>query len=54
MSSANTLVVASQSEQVIREFCDRAILLERGRVRMSGDVEEVLAEHLGTSGKGRS
>ena len=53
MGSANTLVVASQSEQVIREFCDRAILLERGRVRMSGDVEEVLAEHLGKHGKRR-
>ena len=53
MQSANTLVVASQSEQVIREFCDRAILLERGRVRMSGGVEEVLAEHLGKHGRRR-
>lgn len=48
MGSANTLVVASQSEDVIREFCDRAVLLERGRVSMSGDVDEVLEEYKGT------
>ena len=48
MGFANTLVVASQSEQVIREFCDQAILLERGRIRMSGEVDEVLEEYKGT------
>lgn len=48
MGSANTLVLASQSEEVLREFCDRAILLERGRVRMTGGVDEVLEEYKGT------
>ena len=48
MESANTLVVASQSEQIITEFCERAILLERGRVRATGDVAEVLEEYRGT------
>jgi ABC-type polysaccharide/polyol phosphate transport system ATPase subunit len=48
MGSASTLVIASQSEEVLREFCDRAILLERGRVRMTGSVDEVLEEYKGT------
>ena len=48
MESANTLVVASQSEQIITGFCERAILLERGRVRATGDVAEVMAEYRGT------
>ena len=47
MGSASTLVIASQSEEVIRGFCDRAILLERGRVRMTGGVDEVLEEYKG-------
>ena len=53
MTSANTLIVVSQSPEIIREFCNEAIWLERGQVRMVGDVEEVLrgyvAEAVGTN-----
>jgi ABC-type polysaccharide/polyol phosphate transport system ATPase subunit len=45
MTSAKALVVASQSPQIIREFCNVAIWLERGRVRLFGDVEQVLREY---------
>ncbi len=53
MTSANTLVVVSQSPEIIREFCTEAIWLDRGQVRATGDVEEVLrgyvAEAVGTN-----
>ena len=53
MTSANTLIVVSQSPEIIREFCTEAIWLERGQVRATGDVEEVLrgyaAEAVGTN-----
>ena len=45
MTSANTLVVASQSPEIIREFCGEAIWLERGQVRALGGVDEVLREY---------
>ncbi|MCY4584267.1 MAG: ATP-binding cassette domain-containing protein, partial [Chloroflexi bacterium] len=53
MTSANTLIVVSQSPEIIREFCTEAIWLERGQVRATGEVEEVLrgyaAEAVGTN-----
>ena len=45
MTSANTLVVVSQSPEVIREFCSEAIWLDRGEVRATGGVDEVLGEY---------
>ena len=45
MTSANTLVVVSQSPEIIREFCTEAIWLERGHVRATGDVDEVLRDY---------
>ena len=45
MTSANTLVVVSQSPEIIREFCTEAIWLDRGQVRATGDVEEVLRKY---------
>ena len=53
MTSANTLVVVSQSPEIIREFCTEAIWLDRGQVRATGEVDEVLrgyvAEAVGTN-----
>ncbi len=46
MTSANTLVVVSQSPEIIREFCTEAIWLERGQVRTVGDVDEVLRAYV--------
>lgn len=48
MTSANTLVVVSQSPEIIREFCTEAIWLDRGQVRATGDVEEVLRGYFAT------
>ncbi len=45
MTSANTLVVVSQSPEIIREFCTEAIWLDRGQVRATGGVDEVLREY---------
>ena len=46
MTSANTLVVVSQSPEIIREFCTEAIWLDRGQVRATGGVDEVLSEYV--------
>ena len=45
MTSANTLVVVSQSPEIIREFCTEAIWLERGQVRATGEVDDVLRKY---------
>jgi ABC-type polysaccharide/polyol phosphate transport system ATPase subunit len=40
-----TIVVVSHSDQSIRTLCDRALWLDRGRVRCQGPTEEVLAAY---------
>ena len=45
MTSANTLVVVSQSPEIIREFCTEAIWLDRGQVRAIGGADEVLGKY---------
>jgi ABC-2 type transport system ATP-binding protein len=42
MSRSKILVLASHSEQMIRNFCNKAVLLEHGELKMVGAVEEVL------------
>ncbi len=42
VAEAGTLVVASQSARIIREFCDVAVWIEKGRVLRIGDVGELL------------
>ncbi len=42
-SGIKTLVLASHSETLIRELCNKALLLERGRVKAFGDVDEVIS-----------
>jgi ABC-2 type transport system ATP-binding protein/lipopolysaccharide transport system ATP-binding protein len=39
------LVLASHSEEICRRWCNKAIWLERGQIRMSGDVAEVLKHY---------
>jgi ABC-type polysaccharide/polyol phosphate transport system ATPase subunit len=36
------LVLASHSQRIIRNFCNKALWLERGQVRMLGPVDDVL------------
>lgn len=42
VSRASVLVIASHSDQLIRSFCDRAILLHEGRIIEAGPVDVVL------------
>jgi ABC-2 type transport system ATP-binding protein/lipopolysaccharide transport system ATP-binding protein len=37
------MVLASHSDTLIRMFCNKAFLLERGRIIRAGTVDEVLA-----------
>jgi ABC-2 type transport system ATP-binding protein/lipopolysaccharide transport system ATP-binding protein len=42
IKKAGILVLASHQEQLVRKLCNRAILMEHGRLLHSGSVEEVL------------
>ena len=39
---SSILMLATHSEELIRELCNRAILMEHGRLAMNGTVDEVL------------
>lgn len=41
MEEARTLVFASHATEIVRQFCTTAIWMEKGQVRMEGDVIEV-------------
>lgn len=41
------LVFASHSEDLLRQLCDSALWLEHGRVRASGDLDDVLRQYGG-------
>lgn len=42
ISSANIMVLASHSNKILRQFCDKGVLLEHGRVVYAGALDEVL------------
>jgi len=42
MVSGATLVFASHSNQTIREICNKGLLLEHGKIKAFGDLDEVL------------
>lgn len=42
MSSANTLVLASHSNDVVRTFCNKALYLNKGQIQFFGDVDEAI------------
>jgi ABC-type polysaccharide/polyol phosphate transport system ATPase subunit len=44
MLSAKTMVLASQSPSLMKEFCNKIIWLEHGRVLRNGDAEEILED----------
>lgn len=44
---AGLLVFASHSDEFLRELCDTAIWMEHGRIRMQGELEEVLRAYKG-------
>src|SRR5438105_12555559 len=45
LSGTSILVLASHSVPLLKEWCNRAILLEQGRIAAIGGVEEVAAEY---------
>ena len=45
VAAAGIVVQASHSERLLRETCTRLILLDHGRVAMSGDPDEVFARY---------
>jgi ABC-2 type transport system ATP-binding protein/lipopolysaccharide transport system ATP-binding protein len=45
MSRASLLVLASHSPQVIRRFCNKAMLLRAGRIEEFGDVDRTIAAY---------
>ena len=42
---ANILVLASHSLEICRQWCTKAVLMERGEIREIGDIEPVLAAY---------
>ena len=45
-----TIVIVTHSMQQVKQFCDRAVWLYKGEVRMDGKVEDVLEEYLKVCG----
>ena len=44
--SGKTIVIVTHSMDQVKRFCDRAVWLYKGEVRMDGNVSEVLEEYL--------
>ncbi|HMB75666.1 MAG TPA: ABC transporter ATP-binding protein [Kiloniellaceae bacterium] len=45
MRNAKTVVLASQSPGLMKEFCNKIIWLEHGRLYKSGDAEDILEDY---------
>jgi ABC-2 type transport system ATP-binding protein/lipopolysaccharide transport system ATP-binding protein len=45
IESANMMVVATHSLDILRQWCNTAILLSQGRIVAQGDVETVIAAY---------
>jgi lipopolysaccharide transport system ATP-binding protein len=50
MEQGKILVFASHSGELLRQFCDRTIWLERGTIRMNGATDDVLKRYAETHG----
>jgi ABC-type polysaccharide/polyol phosphate transport system ATPase subunit len=51
MKEARTVVIASHSTSTMRELCTRAVLVEKGRIVMEGEVGTVLDAYAGARKK---
>ena len=49
VARAGILVLASHDVDLIKSTCNRAILLEQGRIAAAGTAEEILARYLGAA-----
>lgn len=45
MSGAGILVLSSHSEALVKKFCDKGLLLEKGTAVAHGSIEDVFAEY---------
>jgi ABC-2 type transport system ATP-binding protein/lipopolysaccharide transport system ATP-binding protein len=45
LSESSLLVLTTHSEQLIRRFCTRAVLLHSGKIELVGDLDEVYAKY---------
>jgi ABC-type polysaccharide/polyol phosphate transport system ATPase subunit len=52
VSGSSILVLASHSVPILKQWCNRAILLERGRIAAAGDVDDVAAAYQTRLGQG--
>jgi ABC-type polysaccharide/polyol phosphate transport system ATPase subunit len=51
VKGASTVVIASHSFGLLEQVCNRAILVDRGRVAAMGEVAEVIAAYKGGSAR---
>jgi lipopolysaccharide transport system ATP-binding protein len=42
-----TIVMVSHSMHMVRQMCERAVVMRRGRIEYEGDIEEAIALHQG-------
>jgi ABC-type polysaccharide/polyol phosphate transport system ATPase subunit len=47
VSGAHILVLASHNNAILTQFCNKAILLEAGHIKLFGSLEEVLTKYKG-------
>lgn len=45
IAAAHILVLTSHSEEIIRQFCNKAVVLQKGEVIFSGDIEAGIAAY---------
>jgi ABC-2 type transport system ATP-binding protein len=43
--SGKTIVIVTHDKSAVKKFCDRAVWLYEGEIRMNGKVEDVLEEY---------
>jgi ABC-type polysaccharide/polyol phosphate transport system ATPase subunit len=43
---SSILVLASHSEELLRKWCNRGLLLQQGRITRSGPVDEIIAAYM--------
>lgn len=47
VNRAGILVLASHSNEICRQWCNKALWMERGEIKMFGDIDSVLGEYEG-------
>ena len=45
MDDSNTVIIVSHSFRLLKEICDRMIMMEKGRIRIIGTPEEVISKY---------